>query len=795
LPFFNASAQSIPRKITISGYVTDGKSGETLIGAGITSEQPGAKTAFPVGAATNNFGFYTLTIPAGKTSLTYSYIGYKSEKMDIGLQRDTVINIKLESDSQLKAATVSAGKESGINSSNMGAIDIPMKQMLSAPAIFGETDVLKTIQLMPGVQTGVEGTSGIYVRGGGPDENLMLLDGIPLYNVDHMLGIFSVFTPEAVKKVTLFKGSFPARYGGRISSIIDVRTNDGNMKETHGVVSVGLLSSRIHLEGPIVKDKTSYSISARGLHTILYEPFLKLKKVPANYFFYDLNLKLTQRFSDKDRLFLSAYKGRDKLYADMTENDGSQNPDYETRISRNTDKVDINWGNTIAAARWNHVFGNKLFSNTTVAFNQYSMDVVNKSREQVTSGSYSSSNYYSYDYNSGIKDLNAKIDFDYDPDPDNLVKFGAEYIRHDFRPETSSFKQKEMENGKPVTDTLYRQQSGKDIYGNEASLYAEDDMHIGDFLTINPGLHLSMFNTQGKTYWSLQPRFSAKLDFGKGCSLKASYSRMAQYVHLLSSTAISLPTDLWVPITKDIKPVLGDQFSLGTYYTGLQGWEFSVEAYYKMMRNILEYRDGMTVIGISTGWEDKVDMGEGRACGLEFFAQKTSGKTTGWIAYTLAKSDRIFKDGNINNGERFPYKYDRRHDISICLNRQFNKRVDLSATWVFATGGTATIAERQTVVIDPEGEADVVDYASHRNNYRLPSSHRLNIGVNLHKQLRHGERIWNFSIYNAYDEMNPNFIYTDTDTVEDASGTHLVTKIKKVTVLPLLPSFSYTFKF
>ncbi len=793
-----AKAQNYQKKITISGYITDTKSGETLIGAGVVSNRAGAKSSIPVGSVTNNYGFYTLTIPAGKTNLTYSYLGYAPQDFNLSLQKDTVINVRLNSDTQLKEAVIVARKESGINSTNMGAIEIPMQQMLSAPAIFGETDVLKTIQLMPGVQTGVEGTSGLYVRGGGPDENLMLLDGISLYNVDHMLGIFSVFTPEAVKKVTLYKGSFPARYGGRISSIIDVRTNDGNMKETHGVVSTGLLSSRLHLEGPINKDRTTYSISARGLHTILYEPLFRLFKVGGNYFFYDLNLKLTHRFSDKDRLFFSVYNGRDKLYTDIYDKDDETSftpTSSQTRISRSTTKANINWGNTIGAIRWNHVFANQLFANTTIAYNHYSMDVITSYKEKITESNSTSANNYSFKYDSGIKDLSARIDFDYTPSPNHLIKFGCELIRHDFCPETSKIKQKEVQDGKPVTDTLYKQQSGNDIFGTEASSYIEDDMRIGDHLTINPGIHFSAFNTQGKTYYSLQPRFSTKLSFGEGYSIKAAYSRMAQYVHLLSSTSISLPTDLWVPITKDIKPVIGDQYSIGAYYDGLKGWEFSIEGYYKTMKNILEYKDGMSVMGSSANWEDKVDMGDGRAYGVEFFAQKTLGKTTGWIGYTLAKSDRIFKDGSINNGERFPYKYDRRHDISLCINQQFSKRVDLSATWVFATGGTATIAERQTVVTSPSGETDVVDYVSQRNNYRLPCSHRLNIGVNLHKQLKHGERIWNFSIYNAYNEMNPNFVYTDNDTVIDDNGSHMATKIEKITVLPFLPSFSYTFKF
>ncbi len=779
----NLHAQSKRTEVTVSGHITDKASGETLIGAGVLSD--GA------GAATNDYGFYTLTIPQGRqVTLKYSYVGYDDATVTIDLVRDTTVNVALKANTELKEAVVSAQRESGIMATKMSAIEIPLNMIRNTPVLFGEADVLKTIQLMPGVQSGAEGFSGIYVRGGGPDENLLLLDGISLYNTEHMLGLFSIFQPEAVKKVTLYKGSFPARYGGRISSIIDVRTNDGNLQETHGTVGVGVLSDKFHLEGPIFKGKTAYSISARGMHTFLFDGLFRAADIPANYYFFDLNGKVTHRFSDRDRLFLNAYYGRDIFYYNEDEGDVIiDGADYKSEFD---DKTYIRWGNLLSSARWNHVFNGRLFSNATVAFTEYRMRMGYNSTEKSENSNYS----YKFDYGSGIKDITAKIDFDYTPAPEHLIKFGCEYVNHIYIPETYTTVEKENHYGQ-VTDTTYSNNKEKDRLGHEISAYIEDDFTICRRLTLNPGIHLAVFRTGGRTYWSPEPRMSAKFDYGKGISAKAAYSRMAQYVHLLSSSKITLPIDLWVPITKNIKPVTTDQYSLGIYYNGLPGWEFSVEGYWKDMHNVLEYKDGVSFLATSQSWENNVVMGDGRAYGVEFFIQKTMGKTTGWLGYTLAKSDRLFSNGLINNGERYPYRYDRRHNISLVVNRQLGKKWDLSAVWTFATGGTTTIPERESIVMLPDGTFTQIDYAPHRNNYRLPPSHRLNIGVNYHKRKKRGESVWNFGVYNAYNRLNPNFVYYKSDTKSD-SGSILYTrkaKLKSVTILPVIPSFSYTYNF
>ena len=783
----------VSRKFTISGYVTDGTSSETLIGANILESRQ------QQGTTTNPYGFYSITLPAGETELSFSYLGYTTRQYRLELSKDTLINVLMQNNNQLEEVVIVSDKaEAGITATQMGAQEIPIAQIKNTPSILGEADVMKTIQLMPGVQAGVEGSAGLYVRGGGPDQNLILLDGVPVYNVDHLFGFFSVFTPEAVKKVTLFKSSFPARFGGRLSSVVDVRSNDGDMKKYHGTLSVGLLSSKIQLEGPIIRDKTSFNISARRSYIdLIAKPFMP-KDDKISYYFYDINAKINHKFSDRSRLFLNFYNGKDSYYFKTTDSSSSM---YK-------DKMSLNWGNTIATARWNYIFNQKLFSNTTVAYNKYRMDA-NSTVYTKTNliESISESNYHS-NYHSGICDWSYLIDFDYNPTPTHRIKFGAGYLHHDFRPEVATSKIQEKEDGITKQDTLYNSISNSTIQAHEVSAYIEDNFDIGSRLRMNVGLHLSMFRVQKRNYFSAQPRVSARYQLTRHTALKASYTKMSQYIHLLSSTPISMPTDLWVPVTSKIKPMQAHQYSLGSYYTGLPGWEFSVEGYYKQMRNVLEYKEGVSFLGSSSGWENKVEMGKGRSMGIEFMAQKTTGKTTGWIAYTLAKSDRKFAVGGINNGERFPYKYDRRHNLSLVVNHKFSNRIDIGASWIFSTGGTATIAEEVTAIIRPGEDAiQQKDYIEKRNNYRLPASHRLNIGVNFNKKTKHGVRTWNISLYNAYNAMNPTMIYSNnsggyTSYIKNQEDGKVYLqyipakrKITKLTLLPCVPSVTYTYKF
>ena len=789
--------------VTMSGHIADAASSETLIGAGVMLQR-GTDTK---GAVTNEFGFYTISVPEGKYRLSSSHLGYDSVEDEIELKRDTTVNFSLTANAAINAARIVSRKDAGLQSVLLGALDVPVLQLRNAPSLLGETDLIKALQLLPGVQGGLEGFSGLHVRGGGPEENLVLLDGIPVYNMDHMLGIFSIFQPEAVKDVTLYKGTFPARYGGRISSVLDIRTNDGNMKETHGSFTVGVLNDKFHLEGPIVKDRLSWSLSARGLHSVIAEPFLRifLKDTYINYYYYDINGKLTWKLSDRDRLFLGLYHGRDKggySHTSSLNRRGEPVLDVDNVVDverKEQTDLDLGWGSTIASLRWNHVFGGTLFSNSTVFCNRYGMKagLGDKTDQFLQAGTVS--NTWNIDYTSGITDIGAKVDVDWTPQPSHLVKFGAEYLFHDFKPEIYTAK---IVN---VADETY-EDSGREskvYYGHEASLYAEDDISLGSRLSLNPGARLTLFNTQGSSYWSLQPRAALKFDAGRGFSLKAGYSHMSQYVHLLSSTIMPLPLDIWVPITRNIRPVTSDQFSSGAYYDGLKGWEFSVEGYLKQMHNLLEFKEGVMFLANTSGWENQVEMGQGRAMGLEFFVRKTTGKTTGWISYTLSKSERVFPDGAINLGRSYPYKYDRRHAVDIVVNHKFSDRVDVSASWVFASGGWMTIPMRDTRIIVPDQQYtfDVsAVYSSGRNNYNLPPSHRLNLGINLRRPTkRGGESVWNLSLYNAYNAMNPNFIFYKYSSYDNPEEKPMIDKdvvfLSRVTVLPILPAFSYTLNF
>lgn len=784
--------ETITKKVTISGYITDSGSSEVLIGANVYDQLSG------LGTATNEFGFYSLTLPAGAVDLRYSYLGYETENQKAETYENQRINIRLKTHIMLEEVVVYGDKaETGISATQMGAIDVPLNILNTTPSLLGEADVMKTIQMLPGVQAGTEGSAGVYVRGGGPDENLILLDGIPLYNVDHVFGFFSVFTPEAVKKVSFFKGSFPARFGGRLSSVIDVRTDDGDMHKYHGVIGMGLLSSKLQLEGPVWKGRTSFHLSGRRSYLdLLSKPFMSDNE-KYGYFFYDLNTKINHKFNDKSRLFLSYYNGRDQL-------DTKSNNDYTdgytelTYISGSESK--LKWGNTLLAARWNYIFSSRLFSNTTMAYTEYNFKIKNKWSDYISG---SIDNKSESEYRSGIKDWAYKIDFDYYPLPRHHIKFGTGYLYHHFKPEVDVMRTCKNEDGQK-TDTIYSGLTNSNVYANEVSVYAEDNFDITPRLSMNAGLHFSLFNVKNTTYTSLQPRLSVRYQLSDDFTLKASYTKMNQYIHLLSSYTITLPTDIWVPATDRIKPMRAHQYSVGGYYTGIKGWEFSIESYFKNMRNVLEYKDGATFLGASHNWEEKVEMGRGRTYGLELMAQKTIGKTTGWLAYTIAGSERKFDKTGINHGEWFPYRYDRRHHINLTLNHKFSERIDMGASWEFYSGGTTTLGEEKIAIINPffrdgnsfEGRFDETDYIDKRNNYRLPSSHRLNIGINFHKKKKFGERIWNISIYNIYNAMNPAFIYRDTKWIDKKNGDYeVVSVLKKVTILPIIPSITYTYKF
>jgi len=803
---------------TISGYITDEKSGETLINASIYDINSRK------GTVANVYGFYSLTLPKGQIELQYSYVGYATQARKLDLQKDTVINIRFKSSIDLQEITVIGRQRiTGVQSAQMSAVEVPISQIKTVPTLFGEADLVKALQLLPGVQSGSEGSTGMYVRGGGPDENLFLLDGIPVYNVNHMAGFFSVFNPDAVKNVTLYKGSFPARFGGRLSSVIDVRMNDGNDKEIHGNVSVGIISSKINIEGPIIKEKTTFNISARRTYSdLLLQPILMFAadeafdenddgSMSAGYYFYDLNAKINHKFSNNDRLYFSLYMGDDIIYTDFR-NKYSNVYDYEDQIRyefSNRMNLKWNWGNIVTSVRWNHMINNKLFMNATAAYTRYRFDMgvgtKMKSTTTYTDSIKKESSEVFMGYQSGIEDYTFKADYDYAPHPNHDVKFGLNYTYHTFRPGVSVARIDIKESGQTLAvDTMI---GDKNVYSHETMFYAEDNISIGYALKANLGLHYSFFNVQKETYHSLQPRLGLRLLANDNLSFKAGYAAMSQNVHLLSNSYVSLPTDLWVPVTKRIKPMRSHQYSVGAFYNLNDIVDLSVEGYYKSMHNLIEYKDGATFLGSSTGWEDKVVMGDGWAYGVEFLAQKSIGKTTGWIGYTWAKSERLFNrpGQELNYGKVFPAKYDRRHDVSLVVSHKFSDRFDLSGTWVFSTGNTGTLALQQYAAgtipdtynyFSQPNITGEQNYISGRNNFRFNPYHRMDIGMNFHKKKKHGTRTWNISIYNTYNNNNPFLVFPKEDDYYNPITNQWVTKksLVQYSIFPIIPSISYSYK-
>jgi len=684
------------------------------------------------------------------------------------------LNILLKAGEILEESVVSSGYIG-----RAGHISITADEILSPPAVFSEPDVLKTLQMMPGVQGGMEGTAGIMVRGGGPDENLFLLDGVPMYNVSHMLGVFSAFTPEAVKKVTLYKGAFPARYGGRVSSIVDIRTNDGDLNEYHGTLGLGLLTSHIHVEGPVVKNKTTASFTARGLNTIVAAPFLIKGGYNYSYYFYDLNGKIVHRFSEGDNIALTFYKCRDDFdYLSDEYLESTEECRYIAQDATNTE-----WGNNLVSFKWNHVFSPKLFFSTSLSWYGYkSNSSMGKYR---TSANESTRN--EVNFRSDIKDVILRTEFDYMLSRTNSLHFGAEGTRHIFAPSTQEMNKVSAVSASVADNTVIRYD------GFEASLYAEDEMNISDWLHADFGMRFSWMKTKQKNYTFIEPRISLVADVGNHKSISASYSRMSQYVHLLSSSQVSLPTDIWIPITDRIRPVISDQVSLGVTYSFAE-WEVGAEAYYKHSDNILEYKNGVSFTEGTGDWGEKVEMGESVSKGIELLLRKNIGRTTGWMSYTLSKTDRRFPDGSINNGRWFPYHYDRRHCYLFNVSHKFSDALEFGASWTFMSGERITIPDRVILAINnitPSG-ASPADYFEQKNNVTLPASHHLDVSLNWHRKFKLGRRVWRFSIYNVYNKLNPNMV--SVGLFYDEKGNEQF-KARTMTYLPILPSMFYTYYF
>jgi len=764
------------QQFTLSGYVKDSASSEDLVGVNIYDLNHPEN-----GTTCNAYGYYALNLSSGHHTIVYQFVGYKKKEIEIDLKSNQRVNVRLKSVTlQLDEVLVSDTRsDENVKNTEMSTTNLTIKEIKSIPAFMGEVDILKVIQLLPGVQSAGEGNTGLYVRGGGPDQNLILLDEAVVYNTGHLFGFFSVFNSDAIKNTKLIKGGIPANYGGRLSSVLDVQMLDGNDRQFHAQGGVGLISSRLTLQGPIVKNKASYMISGRRTYAdVLARPFLNGTKYEGNgYFFYDLNAKVNYRFSDKDRVYLSGYFGKDV---------------FTYKSSSSDFKINIPWGNATATARWNHLFSDKLFMNASLIYNDYNF---------LTEGTQLD---FSFTYGSGIRDYGVKTDFDYYLGNNHKLKFGASYIYHIFTPVTVSFSSS--------ADSIDMSTNLMKKYAFEGGAYALYETDINHRLRFNMGLRYSTFqqigpydhaqrNAEGvitdtlhfakgenvKFFQGLEPRLSLRLMLDDYSSLKVSATFTKQYLHLVSNSSTTLPTDVWVASSLLVKPENAIQYAIG-YFRNFtdNAYETSLELYYKSLSNQIEFKDGYTPeFNVET--EEGFVFGQGRSYGAELLIKKNKGKLTGWIGYTYSKTTRTFPD--INNGNPFPATYDRRHDLSVVASYHLSKKWNFGALFVYGSGNAYTMPEGWYLI-----EGNLVTQYGERNSYRMEAYHRMDISATFSgKPDRKLHSEWVFSIYNVYNHLNPYFIFFENQG--DLASGNLNIKAKQVSIFPIIPSITWNFKF
>jgi len=763
---FLAGSSAFSQNYTISGSIKDSTNGEDLYGASVKVSE-----LANVGAISNAYGFFSLTLEAGTYTLIFRASGFQSKEVNVVLDKDVSLNIQLDIPKdvqELGAVIVKAEKENNnITSSGMNVTKFDPKDIETIPVLFGEKDIMKTLQLTPGVKGAGEGNAGFYVRGGGTDQNLILLDEAPVYNAAHLLGFFSVFNSDAIKDVALYKSGIPAEYGGRASSVMDVKMRDGNNKKFAASGGIGLISSRLTLEAPIVKDKGSFIISGRRSYADIFLKFSPEEdQRNTQLFFYDLNLKANYRIGEKDRIFLSGYFGRDKFaFGDV---------------------FGFNWGNATGTLRWNHLINSKLFSNTSLIYSDFDYEFNIGSGED------------GFGIVSSIRDYNIKQDFSYYANSNNSLKFGFNAIHHTFKPGA-------LTGGNESFNAIVLDPR----YALEVGAYIQNEQKIGTRINLMYGLRYSGFNLMGdgKAYefnengtltderdyssWEsikyhngLEPRFSAGYILSESNSVKLSYNRNFQYIHQLSNATTSSPTDVWIPSSNNVRPQIADQVAAGYYHNLKKNtYLISTEIYYKNLQNQIDYRNGAQTV-LNDLVEGELVYGKGRAFGLELQLQKKKGAFTGWISYTLSRSLRTFDD--IDNGKEFSARQDRIHDISIVLMYRVNKAIALSTSWVYYTGDAVTF---------PSGKYDVggvtVPYYTERNGYRMPDYHRMDLGLTWYfKEKERFDHNMNFSIYNAYARENA-YTITFREDPDDPTKTQAV----QTTLFKLIPAITYNFNF
>ena len=775
------------RTHTISGFVLDVQSGESLIDANVYAPE------FRIGTTTNQYGFFSLSVDADSVNLVVSHIGYTPVTFVQLLTEDLQLNIELEpTATELDEIEVVATGESVVEAVQISQIRLPIETIRALPVLAGELDIFKTLQLLPGVQSGREGASGLYVRGGGPDQNLVLLDGATVYNANHLFGFLSVFNGDAIKDVNLIKGGFPARYGGRLSSVIDLSMKEGNLKEFEGTASVGIVSSSFTVQGPIRKNKSSFIVAARRTYLdLLAYPFLN-DKYRTGYYFYDTSAKVNFILSRKDRIYFSFYGGHDRLYSSERYRKRDINQDQRN-------KGNLSWRNMTATARWNRIYGPRLFSNMLVGFTRYRLGT-NSEDEIRPLNNRSNIIYFRQEkFLSGITDGMGRLDFEFIPNPIHHVRFGFGGIVHAYH--TGTFSERQYGGDIAPIDTIY----DPDYLTRsvEVHAYLEDDFQVTNNLKMNLGLRSENFFVNRRTYTSIQPRLSIRWKLSNSTALKISLASMRQYIHLLSATSgLSLPIDLWVPPTDQVKPQRANQVAAGLAWSSLDNmYEATLEGYYKTMNSLIEYKEGVVTYGISgEQWKEKIETGRGWSYGGELLVRKKIGRITGWVGYSLTKTLRRFSE--LNNGKIFPFRYDRLHDISATIRWHWKKSVEISAIWVYGTGQAVWIPVGQFYGLNhqplearrfPVSEAipsRTLRVYGERNSFRLRPYHRLDLAMHLKKSIRWGERTLSFGTYNTYSRQNP-FIL---ETVQpDPSENYLA--FKQISVFPIIPFVTYRIEF
>ncbi len=781
-----------PARYTIKGYLEDDINGEKLISANIYDP-----TSYR-GTSTNVYGFYSLTLPAGPITLTYSYLGFLPQTVKFDLQRDTMINLSLKSDFTLAEVVVlSTDSLTTQKFGNLSRDEISLDKVQKFPTLMGESDVMRTAFLLPGVQSGGDGVGGLFVRGGNADQNLVLLDGVPVYNATHLVGIFSIFNSSAIRSANLIKGSFPARYGGRLSSVLDVRTKEGNQKDYEAELGLGLITGKFSFEGPIVKDRSAFFLSyRRSFLDLIMRPLTRY--INRNnggegfsaYGYQDFNAKINATLSDRDEIFLSFYAGGDDFR--------DESLDLFPEFTFKTQQL-INWGNNIASFRWNHQFGEKLFANTTITFSEYDFQSENfVGIRYNTADSLEQSFFFANRYQSTIEDLAVKLDFDYLPKPEHYIRYGFQYTRHKFQPRIASVNENnDIGFGFDSNPSSLSQLFGDSfIESFEGAAYVEDEINIRRELQLSLGLRASFFRTGSQVYWALQPRLAAQFFIRRDWALSVSFARMRQHLHLLTRTGIGLPEDLWVPSTENIRPQDSWQGVVGLKFVPAArdaGWEAGFEAYFKQMDQVLAYQEGTLFTFIDgENWEENVTVGRGWAYGVEFFGSRNLGKTLLLCNATLAWSQRQFDE--LSSGQRFDFRYDRRFYFKAAGVHRFSKRFELSLSWVYGTGNGITLPTSVSEYLPENGVLDITQpFLTYnfgaRNAFRMEAYHRFDFGLNFHSQKSWGDQTFSAGIYNLYNRRNPLFI-TLRPRDQDPEQSEFV----QYSLIPLLPQVSYSLR-